>query len=178
MSTDPFASATAGNTTADPFGQKPSEVKTSSFPTMEDLYGKLVVIQPTKLETGLPDPFNKDKTRDRVTADLTVIDVESPAKSVTHKDMYVSQGSLIGQIKGLIETRGMLLGKVRRFPARNSPDTTPLTGTTVNDPDSTDLLMAEWLQAGAKGNKPSFAWKLQDFTETEKSVALEWFRSK
>ena len=179
MSTDPFASATTGTGNTDPFGQKPSEVKTSSFPTMDELDGKLLVIQPTKNER-VADKFSKEPnaTRDRVTADVTVIDPASPKASVTHKDMYLSQGALVGQVKGFIENRGMLLGTLRKHPARNSPDVTPITATPVIDPDSTDKLMAEWLQAGAKGNKPSFAWKLADFTETEKAAALEWYRSK
>lgn len=178
VKSDPFTSATAGAGSADPFGQKPSEVKTSDYPTFDELDGKLVVIQPTKHETGLPNPFDREKTRDRVTADVTVIDVENPRKSVTHKDMFISQGALIGQIKGLVENRGMLLGKVRKFPSKQTPDETPLTKTTVLTPDSVDLLLAEWLQAGAKGQKPSFAWKLQDFTNTEKDVALEWYKSR
>jgi hypothetical protein len=179
MSNDPFASATAGAGSNDPFGQKPSEVKTSSFPTMEDLDKHLLVIQPTKLER-VPDTFSKEPgaMRDRISADVTVINAEKPSESATHRDMYISQGALVGQLKGFIETRGMLLGTLRRFPARNSPDVTPITARTVNDPDSTDLLMQEWVQAGAKGNKPSFAWKLADFTNTEKDAALEWYRSK
>jgi hypothetical protein len=178
MSIDPFASASAGPASSDPFGQKPSEVKTSSYPSLEDLDKALMVIQPTKLETGLPDNFNPGKTKDRITADVTIIDRSNPKASVTHKDMYLSQGALIGQVKGFIETKGMLLGTLRRFPAKNSPDRTPVTNVLVNHPDMVDLLMQEWLQAGGKGNKPSFAWKLADFTSAEKDVALEWFRSK
>lgn len=177
MSNDPFASASAGTAASDPFGQKPSEIKTSNYPSMEDLDRKLIVVQPTKLEI-VKDQFNKDKEKDRVTADVTVIDPDNPKKSVTHRDMYISQGAMVGQIRGLIETRGMLLGTVRRHPAKNSPDVTPVTATPVVDPDSTDLLLQEWLQAGAKGQKPSFSWKLADFTNTEKDLALEWFRSK
>jgi hypothetical protein len=183
VTVDPFASAQVGGgaaqAVADPFGQKPSEIKTSEFPSMDDLYAKLLVIQPTKIEK-VPDTFSNEagKMKERVTADVTVIDVENPKASTTHSDMYISQGALVGQVKGLIPTKGMLLGSLRRFPAKGSPDKTPQTGTPVTDPDSVDLLIAEWLAGGAKGSKPQFAWKLADFTETEKSVALEWYRSK
>lgn len=181
--TDPFASASAsaaGTATAatDPFGQKPSEIKTSSYPTMDDLDRKLLVIQPSKLETGLPDNFNPGKTKDRITADVTVINVENPKASETYRDMYISQGAFIGQIKGLIATKGMLLGTLRRFPSKQSPEHTPTSGQKVNHPDMVDLMIEEWLAAGAKGNKPSYAWKLADFTEAEKNLALEWYRSK
>lgn len=177
MSNDPFASATTGTAATDPFGQKPSEIKTSDFPSMEDLDKKLIVVQPTKLEM-VADKFNEGKTKERVSADVTVIDPDNPEASKTLKDMYISQGAMVGQIKGLIETRDMLLGKVRRFPAKNSPDETPISKTPINDPDSTDLLLQEWLQAGAKGNKPSFAWKLQDFTDQDKDLAMKWYQSK
>ncbi len=179
MSSDPFHSATAGPAAQDPFGQKPSEVKTSDFPKMDELDRLLLVIQPKKLER-VPNRFSKEPgaMQDRITADVTVIDVEKPAKSVTHRDMYLSQGALVGQLKGFIDGAGLLLGRMRKHPAKDTPDVTPVTATPVTDPDSVDLLMAEWLQAGAKGNKPPFAWKLADFTETEKGLALEWFRNK
>ena len=179
MTNDPFASATAGAGSADPFGQKPSEIKTSDFPKMDELDHCLLVIQPSKLER-VPNRFSREPgaMQDRISADVTIIDVENPKASKTHRDMYLSQGALVGQVKGFIETKGMLLGTLRKHPAKDTPDATPITGTPVVDPDSVDLLMAEWLQGGAKGNKPPYAWKLADFTNAEKEVALEWFRSK
>jgi hypothetical protein len=164
MSTDPFASATTGTASTDPFGQKPSEVKTSSYPSLEELDKAILVIQPTKLETGLPDKFNPGKTKDRITADVTVINEADPKASVTHKDMYLSQGALIGQVKGFIEGRGMLLGRLRRFPSSITPKH-------VTTPDETDAYLA-------KDPRGSFAWKLADFTEKEKDAALEWYRSR
>lgn len=172
--TDPFAKASASGATApaaDPFGQKPSEVKSSSYPTMDDLDRRLLVVQPTKLETGLPDNFNPGKTKDRITADVTVIDVKNPKASETYRDMYISQGAFIGQLKGLIETRGMLLGVLRRHRSKQTPEG-------YNTPDEVDKLISDWVAGGARGNKPSYAWKLADYTETEKTTALEWYRSK
>jgi hypothetical protein len=181
--TDPFASASASaagtaTATADPFGQKPSEIKTSSYPSMDDLDRKLLVVQPTKLETGLPDNFNPGKTKDRITADVTVINVDNPRASETYRDMYISQGAFIGQVKSLIDTRGMLLGTLRRHVSKQTPEHTPTSGLKVNHPDMVDKMIEEWLAAGARGNKPSYAWKLADFTPEEKDKALEWYRSK
>lgn len=170
---DPFANAAAGTTAADPFGQKPSEIKTSDFPSMDDLDKCLLVVQPTKHETGLPNPFDKDKPRDRITADVTVIDRANPANSVTHKDMFISQGAFVGQLKGAVETRELRLGVLRRFPAKNTPEQFRNA-----DPDGIDKMLSDWVAAGAKGSKPSFAWKLADFTEQEKELALQWYRSK
>jgi len=178
MSNDPFASASAGAASSDPFGNKPSEIKTSDFPKMDELSGKLLVIQPTKLERVINRFGKEGDMQDRVTADVTVIDVENPKASKTHVDMYLSQGALVGQVKGFIPTKGMLLGTLRRHPAKGTPDATPKTQTPITGPDSVDLLIQEWLGLGAPGSKPQFAWKLADFTATEKDVALEWFRAK
>lgn len=178
---DPFANASAGAANTDPFGQKPSEIKTSDFPKLDELDKELLVIQPTKLEVvPKPERFGgkPGETQDRITADVTVIDRTNPAASKTHKDMYLSQGALVGQVKGFIETRGMLLGTLRRFPARNSPERTPKSNVLVNNPDMVDQLIKEWVEMGAPGSKPSFAWKLADFTEQEKELALQWYRSK
>lgn len=179
MTTDPFAAAQVSSSGAatstaveDPFGQKPSEIKTSDFPSMEDLDKQILVIQPTKLEKDLPNNLGKaGDTRDRITADVTVIDPQNPAKSVTHRDMYISQGALIGQTKNLIETRGMLLGVLRRHRAKLTPEG-------FNTPDEVDKMLTDWIAGGARGQKPSFAWKLADFTESDKKAAMEWYRSK
>lgn len=171
MSNDPFASASTGTASSDPFGQKPSEVKTSTYPTMDELDKHLLVVQPTKLETGLPDNFNPGKTKDRITADVTVIDRTDPTKSVTHKDMFISQGAFIGQLKGFIETKGLLLGVLRRHRSKNTPEG-------YNTPDEVDAMIQDWIAKGARGNKPSYAWKLADFTEADKDQAMVWFRSK
>lgn len=165
MSNDPFAKASAGNPSAsDPFGTKPSEVKTSDYPAMETLDRALLVIQPTKLETGLPNKFDPKKPKDRITADVTVIDRANPAASRTYTDMFISQGALIGQVKGFIPTKGMLLGTLRRHRSNLTPDG-------INTPDEVDK--------GVVANpRMSFAWKLADFTEEDKQVALAWFQAK
>ena len=184
MTSDPFAAAAASTTTSapapvsppvggvvdDPFSTKPSEVK-SDFPKLDDMDGELLVVQPTSMERGIPDPFNAGKTRDRITADVTVIDQSNPAVSETIKDMYLSQGALIGQLKNLVETRGMLLGVLRKHRSKLTPDG-------FNTPDEIDKMLRDWVTGGARGNKPSFSWKLQDFTPAQKEQAMAWYRSK
>lgn len=165
MSTDPFASASdTGSASTDPFGTKPSEVKTSEYPRMEELDRALLVIEPTKLETGLPNKFDPAKPKERITANVTVIDIENPKNSKTYTDMYISQNALIGKVKGKITERGMLLGRLRRFPSSLTPKH-------VTTPDEVDA----FLKQDPRG---SFAWNLDDFTATEKAVALEWYQSR
>lgn len=171
---NPFASATAGAGSADPFGTKPSEVKASDYPGMDELDGQLLVIQPTKLEkVAKPAQFGgkPGETQDRITADVTVINRANPAASTTHKDMFLSQGALVGQLKGFIETRGLLLGTLRRHRAKGTPEG-------YNTPDEVDAMIQQWVAAGARGNKPQFAWKLADWTDADKDAAMAWYTSK
>ena len=176
---DPFAAAqvsASGGATGtaiveDPFGMKPSDIK-SDFPKMEDFDGRLLVIQPTKLERDLPNKLGKPgDTQDRITADVTAIDLDSPTKSATVADMYISQAGMVGQLKGLVQTRGMLLGVLRKHRAKNTPEG-------YNTPDEIDKMLADWVAGGARGSKPMFAWKLSDPTPEQHAKALEWYRSK
>lgn len=187
MTDDPFAAAQAtinGNTAApavsagsttlvdDPFSIKPSEIKTADYPALDDLDGRILVIQPTKLEKDLPNNLGKaGETRDRITADVTVIDPQNPEGSKTYEDMYLSQGWLIGQLKGLVATRGMLLGILRKNRAKTTPEG-------FNTPDEIDKMISDWVAAGARGNKPMFAWKMMDPSEADRQLALRWYRSR
>lgn len=182
MTVDPFAAAQVSSTGApgntgdevDPFGQKPSEIKLSDFPKMDDLYGKLLVIEATKLEkVAKSKEFGgKDgETQDRVTADVTVIDLDNPSESKTYSDMYLSQQALVGQVKGLIAKRLPLLGVLRRTRAKNTPEG-------YNTPDEVDKCIENWIKDGARGAKPQFSWKMTDYTDDQKAKALVWFRSR
>lgn len=178
---DPFAAAQVsaeGTATAgqveDPFGTKPSEIKTSEYPTMDDLDKRVLVIQPTLAEkVAKPPQFGgkPGEMQDRITADVTVIDPASPKDSKTYADMYISQGALCGQLKGLVPTRGMLLGTLRRHRAKGTPDG-------ANTPDEVDTMLTKWVSDGARGSKPQFAWKMSDPTSEQHAAALAWYRSK
>lgn len=175
---DPFAAAqvsSTGTATAtavdDPFGVKPSDIR-SDFPKVEDFNGQLLVIQPTKFERDLPNNLGKaGDTQDRITADVTAIDLDDPKSSKTTVDLYISQGALVGQLKGLVPTRGMLLGVLRRHRAKNTPEG-------FNTPDEIEQMLKDWVANGARGNKPFFAWKMSDPTDEQKAKAIEWYRSK
>lgn len=182
MTTDPFAAAQVSTSTGaatatavdDPFGVKPSEIKTSEYPTMDDLDGRIIVMQPTLAEkVAKPAQFGgkPGEMQDRITADVTVIDSASPKDSKTYADMYISQGALCGQLKGLVPVRGMLLGILRRHKAKGTPDG-------ANTPDEVDAMLAKWVADGARGSKPQFAWKMADPNAEQKSKAIEWYRSK
>ena len=86
----------------DPF-KKPSEVESTGgeFAKFPDFVGETVLIQPTVYEDGLTGKFTKkDETYDRVTADVTVIDLRNPTDSVKHESMWITQGRIIGKTKG------------------------------------------------------------------------------
>ena len=177
---DPFAAAQVasnggvGATTAtveDPFGVKPSEIKTADYPSLDDLDGRILVIQPTKLEKDLPNMLKPGETRDRITADVTVIDPDNPEKSKTYDDMYLSQGWLLGQLKGLVPVKGLLLGVLRKHRSKLTPEG-------FNTPDEIDKMITDWVAAGARGNKPSFAWKMADPSAADHALAMRWYRAK
>lgn len=72
----------AENTTAadDPFGDPGSS---STYPSLKQLKGRTLIVRPTKLEKGLPNPLQPGQTRDRMTADVVVLDGD-PILSLIH----------------------------------------------------------------------------------------------
>jgi hypothetical protein len=168
--TDPFASASgavASKPAGDPFAQPPK----SSFPNMDALFGRLILARPTLIEK-VPNKFDQDGEKvDRVTVDVTVLDggpIMGNDTPHTFSGMYISQGSLVGQLKGFIATRGMVLGRMVRVARKKEQEKYGDT------PEAMERVLAEWLANGARGQKPSFAWRLADFTEGDANIARQF----
>ena len=104
-------------------------------PRLRDLYGRLLLIVPTKLEEGLPDRLNPGQTKDRMTADVIVLDGGpinyggAPEKTppmphdktaqVPHRTarQYIGQAGIISQSRVALANRaagkpGMVLGRL------------------------------------------------------------------
>lgn len=123
---------------ADPFdGPAPQ----SSRPRVRDMYNRLVLIRPHRLEEGLPNRLEPGKTQDRMTADVIVLDGGplhyggAPEKipAVPHDKtapvpfkvdrMYLSQAGLISQSRQALAKRlrgepGMVLGRLTTGEAK------------------------------------------------------------
>lgn len=93
------------------------------------LLGRLVLVTPTKLETGLPDKYNPGKTVDRITADVVVLDgapLEDGAELPAAFDgQYFSQKLIVSQLTKAAKSnmRGadparMVLGRVEKLPPK------------------------------------------------------------
>jgi hypothetical protein len=124
---DPFGGA-------DPFSDPaPQEAR---GPRIRDVYGRLLLIIPHKLEEGIPNQIEKGKTQDRMTADVIILDGGpiayggKPEKvggaphdrtaQVPHKNsrMFISNAGLISQCRQALAkklttgTPGMVLGRL------------------------------------------------------------------
>lgn len=145
---DPFgttATAPAG-ASGDPFG---GPAPASKFPAVAGLKGRLLLVKPTKLETGITSRFKEAdgsaKTQDRLTATIVVldgpatftwVDREGDQQTLTadadgapfsipveFTDMYLSQAKLIGEVKKYLNARpgeaSMALGRLIKLPPRD-----------------------------------------------------------
>ncbi len=123
---DPFG---GGDPFAGPAPQQPRG------PRLRDLYGRLLLIVPQKLETGLPNRLQPGTTQDRMTAHVTVLDggpisfggrpeatppvphdKTAPLPHTT-PGMYISSAGLISQCRDALAKRaqgqpGMVVGRL------------------------------------------------------------------
>jgi hypothetical protein len=113
--------------TADPFtvpSSAPADGEEATFTRMADLVDKCLLIKPLNYEDGIASTHPHAKagdTYDRVTADVTVIDTDNPAKSVTHEGLWITQGRVIGKTKRKVG--GMVLGILTRpAPTHAAPN--------------------------------------------------------
>jgi hypothetical protein len=147
---DPFAGG-------DPFsGPAPQQAR---GPRLRDLYGRLLLLVPKKLETGVPNRLGKPgDTQDRMTTDVIVLDggpinyggrpeatppvAHDKVAQVPHRtaDMFVSSKGLISQSRDALAKRaqgqpGMVLGRLTVGEAKEQGQSAPwlLTPPTEDD---------------------------------------------
>jgi hypothetical protein len=126
----PMPTSPAGE---DPFaGPAPQQAR---GPRLRDLYGRLLLIVPHKLEEGVPNRLQAGTTQDRMTADVIVLDggpiayggrpeatppvPHDKTANVPHKTtrQYISSVGLISQCRDALAKRlrgepGMVLGRL------------------------------------------------------------------
>lgn len=149
----------------DPFAQPSS----GSFPKVEDLDGKLLLIRPTEIET-VRNRFDKDGSKptiERATADVTVF--EDDGTEETFSDMYLSQVVLLNACKSALKPgrKPMVLGRLVRVPTKET-----ITSLKIDDtPEAYTAAREKWLKAGGKGTEPRGVWVLHPFDETDAARA-------
>lgn len=103
----------------------------SPTPSMRQLANRLLVVRPKALEV-VPDNYNAGQTKERLTCDVVFLDgdpidrivkqgkpdsmLEEPIKKgQVLENMFISNGALIGQLKG----KTMVLGRLVQGVAKN-----------------------------------------------------------
>lgn len=107
---------------ADPFGTAPD---VSNYPKMDQLRGCLLLITPTRLETGLLSSFSKPgnpQYQDRITANVVVLDnlpvrlaSGQPFEVNEFTAMYFSQSRLVAQLSPNVGTGRAILGRLDTY---------------------------------------------------------------
>ena len=148
------------NVENDPFDDPGSG---SAYPTLKQLKERLLIVIPQRLERGLPNTLNPGQTRDRLTANVVVLDGDSIDKRIDDDDnefpfdeplvppfklddMYLSGAKLISETKHKLphgeKPAGMVLGRLTKLKP---------------------------LKAGQKG-----AWSLVAASDADKAKAREY----
>ena len=146
-----------------------------SYPKVEELEGKLVLLKPSKLEQ-VPKPRQfggqPGEMQDRLTSDCVVF--EDDGTYEVFDDMYFSQVGIVNPGKKALKpgAKPYVLGRVTMFPTADQKKA---------GVDTTEKLKAardEWRDAISKGKKgvqePRYAWGLGDFSDDDVAVAMKY----
>lgn len=157
----------------DPFAQ-PS---IGSFPKVEDLEGKLLLIEPEKIErvrNRFAKPDDPDPMQDRATADVTVFEEDGTWE--THQSMYLSQAVLLGACRSALKPGNppMILARLVKLATKASREALKIDDT----PEAFAAARSEWLKKGGKGTEPKHVWVLQPHNEDDAVKARKYLASK
>jgi hypothetical protein len=119
----------------DPFDD-PGSTGGGKYPSMAQLKGRLLLIEPTALAKNVPG-MEPGKFVDRITATVGVIDGKEPITDVLDKDgdstftfdeplvapfeledLYISQVVLVNQLRKAYKAETKVLGRLVQLPAR------------------------------------------------------------
>lgn len=175
MTDDPFAGGAATATEDDPFG-KPS--RSGNFPKVPQLFGKLVIIKPTKFEqVPKPPQFGgkPGETVERMTADVVVFDGDEVAE---YDSMYLSQAGIVGAAKRNYKAGKPTLGTVHMYPSKLSADKFP----GGREEIEANAAMLAWVRAAQDDpeikSPYNMAWGLEPATPEESARAIAWWNNR
>lgn len=129
-------------------------------PRLRDIYGRLLLIIPHKLEEGVPNRLNKKgETQDRMTADVVILDggtihyggapektppvphTKTAEPPLRNARMFISSVGLISQCRQALARKvtsgqpGMVLGRLSVGEAKNPGENAPYLLTPATDAD-------------------------------------------
>lgn len=174
---NPFQSA-SGTTVAvgNPFMQ-PASAGERKFPSMDDLYSRLVLMTPQKLEVVPKKEEHGGGEQERYTTDVVVLDgghVEYGGEfdfgdlPCELDGMYIFNTPIIGALKGAHRKHTAVLGRVWRVPVKANRDKYPTR-------EAIQAALDNW-RIGMP--KISFGWALGDFTQEDADLAMKYLDSK
>lgn len=144
-----------------------------SFPKVEELNGKLVLLEPSKAEE-VPKPAQfggkPGETQTRITADCTIFPDTADGEVEVHEDMYFSQVGIVNPCKRQLKpgAKGKVLGVIRRVPSKIGKeqgfDTT----------EKIDEGLEAHFASNGKKPKPNFSWGLEPFSDEQGQQAMAY----
>lgn len=171
---DPFGGSTATDTD-DPFGQ-PS--RSGNFPKLPELFGKLLIIKPSKFEmVSKPERFGgkPGEQVERMTADVVVFTGDQVDE---YDSMYLSQAGLVGAAKRNFKAGKPTLGTVHIYPSKLSSDKFP----GGREQIESNPAMVAWIKAAQDDPEikapHNMAWGLEPATPEESRRAIEWWNNR
>jgi hypothetical protein len=135
---------------------------------LDELVGKLILIKPTTVEMADQKAEYGGGQKPRMTADVAVF--EDDGSYEEHADVFFWQKVLVDAGKRALRpgAKPFILGRVARVPSgigkKQGFDT----------PDKIKAGLADWLKKGGKGEKPNFAWGLDDYTPEDVATAMTY----
>ena len=117
----------------DPFNDPGSS---SQYPSLKQLKDRLLIVQPTAIEKGLSNPLKPGEKRDRITADVHVLDGDVITSRIDQDDnetpldepltppfkladMYLSGAKMLGELKGSLpqgdKAGGLVIGVLTKL---------------------------------------------------------------
>lgn len=146
-----------------------------TFPRVEELEGKLLLIKPEKIET-VRNRFDKDGSKptvERATADVTVF--EEDGAHETFDGMYLSQIVLLNACKNALKPgkKPMVLGRLQKAATKETQEALKID----NSPEAYAEARKEWLKKGGKGTEPRGVWILSPFSDEDAAKARSYLSS-
>lgn len=169
---NPFQSATGATTAANnPFMQP---VSGGNFPKIDDLFTRLVLMTPVKLETVPKAEKFGGGTQERFTAEVVVLDggeFEFGELPYEVPSMYFSQANIVSALKAAHRKATPILGRIQRQPIKDDRPKYTVPGT-----DKYDLQKFE--ADLVKDRNLNFAWGIGEFTDADAELAMKYLESK
>lgn len=183
VAANPFTQPNGGTAPAgaNPFLQ-PTGGEKRFFPKIDQLFGRLVIMRPVKIEMSPKNPDYANfpgEEEEKATIDLVVLDGPALINSLTNEEeplpsvyegMWVNQQSLVGQLKGGLRKGQPILGRMYRFAQKKVIEQYPTR-------QSIEEGLAAWVARGGTGQKPPFTWKLEQYTTDELETAMKWLEA-